>query len=865
MTVLHRKWLRLVYPGLVLVLLTGLAGWPGAAAAPVAWAVPNAPLTGAVLIADAGPAAGARVVALQGAAHPSTLVDANGAYTLTLLPGTWAVNVVAPPPGLASPTWVYTAGAQVVTVSVPPAPQSLTLTVTAANAVVTGLVVGPAGETTFGAPNRVWVRAENQEGQGNIVQVDPASGAFSVNVLPGDTLLRLVLENPEWAPPTTLAGSSWYANGGNTQSVGTLALLEKGDTITGVVLNELGQPVPEAIPVRAWRLDGSEAQQTLSSATDGTYALHVVSGTWELRAAPMLTSTYVTAQSPQTVILPSDSVTRTQILRIATGDVTVTGTLVDSNGMPLPTINRGRAYAVYSRGGVWTQLGPSVPITTGQFTLKLAASVATNYRLHVYLPDGVGYTAVADVPISVSAGATPTVTLPVAPNNSTISGHFSRHDTGQPQVGLPGIVFGTSDSGAWDFDRLNPVTGVYSMTVVATDVSGHGGSYWLLHAFVDPVTGYVVQRPRLQSVFIPYNNGAGGNVTADFTVALLDAAITGKVTDPQGQPVPGARVSVHEVTTSTISGFDQWAVTGLAGNYTLRVPAGTYRVRAEHGAKVAPVPQTVSVSSGLTVTVDLQFRQRNAVLAGTVTYNGAPHTAFIRAYSSTGARALAVTGPNGGYLLDVNAGDVWHIQAVSEEATLSGTVTVTTFLKSTPLVVTPAKGSNANLDLALQASGTLPDALAFSFAADEDQAFTLSDGAQVIIPAGALALSGTVSLLVKPVAELADSGGAQPVSFGYRLLALDASGLPITHFNAPVTLRTPFTAAQLVALGVTPSQLVPSYWDEPTSSWKPVPVVTVEVDSSGNGTVNFAVEHFTDYAVVAQSEFNVVYLPMAVR
>jgi hypothetical protein len=88
--------------------------------------------------------------------------------------------------------------------------------------------------------------------------------------------------------------------------------------------------------------------------------------------------------------------------------------------------------------------------------------------------------------------------------------------------------------------------------------------------------------------------------------------------------------------------------------------------------------------------------------------------------------------------------------------------------------------------------------------------------------------TGILTLIVRPRAELADDGGARPVSFGYRLLAFDASHQPIAQFNDDVTPTLPFIAAQLTALGVAPAELVPSYWDEATGSWKPVPNVTVE-------------------------------------
>jgi hypothetical protein len=276
------------------------------------------------------------------------------------------------------------------------------------------------------------------------------------------------------------------------------------------------------------------------------------------------------------------------------------------------------------------------------------------------------------------------------------------------------------------------------------------------------------------------------------------------------------------------------------------------------------VPQLVTVASGGRARVDLRFRAKNAEIRGQVTYNGAGHTAFIRAFSDTGAHAFTLAGPQGNYTLRVNAGDTWHVQAVSEEISATGGLSETIFLRSARVPVATHLGVNGGADLALQPSGALPDALAFAFDAGEDQVLTLSDGAQLIIPAGALAPQGPVAVAVRPLPELADDGGARPVSFGYRVQACDASHIPITHFNTPATIALPFTQAQLDALGMTADQLAPSYWDEATASWKPVPNVSVEVDASGGGVVSISVDHFTDYALLG-APGGTVYLPSVMR
>jgi hypothetical protein len=867
-----RFWHRRVQHGLaMLVVLVGLAAQSGGV-----WAATPAPasqhsLQGVVIAGGSG-AIGAVVVALQPGQSPATTspVDSTGSYSLPLGDGDWSVAVTPPPPTLVSPTWVYTDGVQLVSFAPADTVKSLDFVATPASATITGSLIAPGGGTAFGPGNRAWVRAANQEGQGNAVQVNPVTGAFSVNVLPGNTLLHLVLENQGWAPPTTLAGAVYYATDGQTQSTGALQLLQKRATIAGAVLDAQGQGVAN-LPVRAWRLDGAEFQEVTSGA-GGSYTMHVISGTWELRATPPADSGYVTAQPPQRVVLESDTASATQDLRVVAADVTINGTIIDSTTSqpPSPAIN-GRAVALYRDGADdrrWPQLGPAVAITNNAFTLKLSSQVATDYRIGAFFPQGAQYTALTAKPIQITPGETiANFTLPAAPNNSTISGHFNSHATGQPQLGLPGIVYAASNRLGFARDRLDPLDGSYDLPVATTDETGHGGSFWWLHAFVDPTSGYIVQRPRNQRVFLPYNNGQGSTATADFTVAKIDAAITGRVTDAQGLPVAGARVSVHEQAAPAGAGFDRWDLTGLDGRYRIRVTAGTYQVRADFRNLIQPVPQLVTVASGDSAkNVDLQFRAKGATITGQVTYNGAGHAAFIRAFSSTGAHLATLAGADGRYALRVNSGDIWNVQAVSEAISTTGALSETIFLKSARLPIAPHASPPPNvLNLALLVSDTLPETVAFGFDAAEDQALTLADGAQLRIPTGALAPSGQVTVAVRPKEDLADDGGAQPVSFGYRVQAYDANHLPITRFNTPVTIVLPFTAAQLSALGVTADQLVPSYWDEATASWEPVLNVVVSQDAAtGDGTVNIQIDHFTDFALLATSG-STVFLPLTMR
>ncbi len=324
------------------------------------------------------------------------------------------------------------------------------------------------------------------------------------------------------------------------------------------------------------------------------------------------------------------------------------------------------------------------------------------------------------------------------------------------------------------------------------------------------------------------------------------------------------RVVVHEVTSGS-EATHRWTLTGIRGRYQIRVPAGVYQVFAHAGPSnpasqanlIEPQPQMVTLGASANETVDLQFRASDAIIAGSVTYSDTAHSALVRARSEDGATVHALAGEDGAYTLRLRSGMQWTLQAVSSDDDM--------FLRSAELTITPAASSTPQPvdDLELVAAAPIPESRAFIFEADEPHIFTMSDDSEVQAPAGAFAPTGTIALTVRPLPELETVGDVKPVSFGYRLHAYDSDRRPITQFLQPVTLVIPYTNDQLAALGITADQLVPSYWDEASASWKAVDNVVVTPDGDG-GTVNITVEHFTDFALLGSSS-STVYLPIVAR
>lgn len=824
-------------------------------------------VSGRVTFPDGRGVSDAQVVALaRDGGRTTATTDANGTYTLSLAAGKSLLNIRPLTVTTTSPDWVYASAPRLVNVPVGETVEHFE--VQTATVTVSGRLSAPGGEP-FVAPHRAWVQINNLEGQGNMVQV-MEDGSFTIKTIPGQVLFHGTLENPGWAMPPEIAGLRYYAEDGDHIQVepDPIVIVTKQGSISGQVTVKDEGAAPAGIPVLAWRVDRADAERTLTDER-GRYSIPVISGTWMVRAMPVPNQlyagdAYLPAEPPHLIRQIGMTGIVTQSLLIARVDTVVRGVTVDAaSGERLTDSVHGLVYSsYYDTERARMVRGSAAPVQNGMFLLGVSSSLAPTYTLGLTFPPDVPYTAASRVVVDITDKPIRQVSLPIMTDNSTISGTLRAPD-GDAVTGVPGSVRAFSDSGGYVQTQVNPADGMYRMRVAATDVTGKGGSTWVVRAFVDPTTGYIVQRPRQQAVFLPFNAGEGSSATADFTLAQPNATIRGRVFAPgdastsASEPVAGARVVVQQVTEGGRYGYTRRVVTNRQGSYSVRVPAGDYRVsvHAPHLVNrrllqglIAPAPIQVTVAdAGQATADDLTFRTSTAVVTGQVLYAGAGHTALVRARSRDGAVVHAQTDADGRYRLGLIGELGWRIVAVSSDGDV--------FLRSGPQVITPTVQSQPQPgpDLTLQAGVRLPEHQVFFFASDEDQNFVLGDGSQVQVPAGAMGLSDTITLMVQPLPNLESDNDVEPVSFGYRLHAFDSQQRPITHFLQPVTLVISYTNAQLDALGITAEQLVPAYWDEGNESWEPVENVAVLPGEQG-GVVTMMVDHFTDYALLAAAE-----------
>lgn len=181
------------------------------------------------------------------------------------------------------------------------------------------------------------------------------------------------------------------------------------------------------------------------------------------------------------------------------------------------------------------------------------------------------------------------------------------------------------------------------------------------------------------------NNNVYGEGTLDLA-ALIDAApigdmgtVAGTVTETDGDPISGARVTVD-------GEHDRTVTTGTDGTYSARVAVGDYQVSASAFGYLpsAPTGATVTVDATTTVDIDLEAAPRHTV-SGTVTdvATGNPFVGTTVSISApidpvttdaNGAFAFADV-PEGTYTISIEGGTC--TSAFSEEVVVDGDETVT--------------------------------------------------------------------------------------------------------------------------------------------------------------------------------------------
>ena len=789
-------------------------------------------VTGKVETNVGQPVVGARIDAhrLDKHGRVQALSGSGGRYAISLSEGLWSLTV-EPISTTVPARWLYPYGPQLVHFQHDTSNEQRTVNfeVLTADSNVLGTVLMPDGSVpTF----TVTVGIHTDGGVGPRQTIDPADGSFDIAVPHGPYQVSVLAADPGYMGP---AVAPIRVPPNSMLDLGTLSLLERNALITGTVSSAEGEPVGD-IPILAWRPD-APGWAHARSGPDGGYVLPVVRGDWLVRVAPLPDQPWLYSGQAQEVAVPDGGLVPDVDFRLLAAEAQVQGVLVDEGGTPLSD----------ARG--WVQAtevsDPAVhkgaPVAEGAFHLLLPDGT---YRLSLKLPEGAPWLPGPAQEVTASSGLTATVTLTLRARDAAIAGALWDHRQEKVVTGVQANVSAFSE-GTWVRTAVKPGNGAYSLDVAA--------GVWALGYRVDPASDYVALRHRRN-----YPVAAGQTVPAPLPVAERDGAIAGVVRDPSGAPLGGATV-VADGVGPQLGDLALSVVSGPDGRFHLELPHGHYLVRAggEPGENwLQPLSRDVNVPPGGSVTgLELQFLQPDATLSGTVTLaGGGVHSGTVKvwAYSLDDGFAHSQAELGGNYSLEVISNTVWHVGAAYQEGNQ--------YWLARARVDVPPGG--ATEDLVLRGPFPLPGPVTVSFDASQEQYLELADGTSIFIPAGAMPVSGTVTLHVTPIATFPNQRHANVYRYGYAFTAADANGQPIeSRFNQDVLIIFPYDEEELVRMGLSEWWLKPAYYSTSTDSWT-FPQSYV-VDMTHN-VVAMEIDHFTDFALTAAAGLR-VYLPLIQR
>lgn len=756
----------------------------------------------------------------------ATFTDADGRYEMLLTEGLWALTprvVAATQPH----AWIYPFGPQIVHFDFDDEVErkQVAFRVLTADATVGGSVAMPDGSAP---PFTVTVRVHNKEGRGLNTTIDPADGTFSLDVPHGNYALTVHPDSPDYVGPSPLP---IRPQRGEDLDVGVLTLVPRDVTIGGTIRDESDNPV-EGVGVVGWTRHPAGARATTDG--NGDYTLDAFAGSWRIAPTVPYTLPYIFTGHPLSLTVSGgDTITGADFTLTSAPNLLV-GQLVDEQGAAVSAAGHAHAYGPNGRNG------SAIRGDTFHFYLPDG-----DYQLKVNLATGSGWLPPAEpLDLSLQGGETLTVQVPLAPQDAVIAGALWEPRRELTVTGVDALVRARS-SYATVATTVNPGNGTYRL--------GAGAGLWHLGYRVHPQSNFVALDHHK---IVPLESGQ--TLAVQLPVARRDATINGVVLDPAGQPLAGAVVKadglgrfVDQVRLRTMSDED--------GAFSLRVPHGRYAVWAayEQTGWLNPAHHHVVTRPDQTVgDVTLQFRKPDVTLTGTTSISGTDDvtgTVHIWAYSADGAATKTRQPLGEPFTLDLLSDSRWHVGAALAEGPYYYAVRTAVAMTNT----------DQSLDLVLDGPYPLPGPVAVSFAADETAHLNLADGTQLTIPAGAMPVSGTVTLHATPIATFPHQHHARLYKHGYAFVAVDAAGNEIADsFNQEVEITFTYEEEALEKLNLDEDDLKPAYFSTTTDSWTVPDSYLVDTE---NDTVTLYVDHFTDYTLLNGAETHAQVLPLVVR
>jgi hypothetical protein len=321
-------------------------------------------------------------------------------------------------------------------------------------------------------------------------------------------------------------------------------------------------------------------------------------------------------------------------------------------------------------GGIFVEVqsdqgavGNAVSNADGSYTINRLSAGTYTLELGVDTNREKTWTAKANENVAVAAGATKSgVDFSLIPG-AILSGTVIAADDGKPIAGVPVGVFGPARprAGREAQTAYSDANGAFSMRVPP-------GEQLIFIRSENPAPGYGRPSPDNQTVTIA--DGATGTVEFRLPRVLM-SPITGKVVDPDGNPVSGASVYVSS---DLMPMFNRVAVTTNSDGVFQSLPmqrVGRIEIRAKFHDLATLKPVMISQTAS-EIVIHLE-KNALASISGRVVdpqgnpLNGAPITLEIRQPRYSFGQDAGKTDANGNFKIDSLWPDLSYVVVTSRD------------------------------------------------------------------------------------------------------------------------------------------------------------------------------------------------------
>jgi hypothetical protein len=700
-------------------------------------------VTGAGGVAIAGVDVFASPVGDGGSGFATT--DSSGNYTMELPAGSYKISFSAPSDSDFVSEYYNDVRNFSAATAVPVAAGATVANINAQLAKVgkiSGKVTGPGGVAIAG----VSVFASPVGDGGSGFATTDSSGNYTMDVPAGSYKI-------EFSPPSGSDYALEYYNDVRNFSAATAVPVAAGATVAninaqlakvGKIAGKVTGPGGVAIAgvdVVAYPV-GSGEFASATTDSSGIYTLRLSSGSYKIEFSPPPGSDWVleyyndvqnfTAATAVPVAAGATVANiNAQLAKVGkiTGKVTGLGgvALAGVDVFASPVGSGGSGFATTDSSGNYTLRVPA-----GSYRIEFSPPSGSDW-VSEYYNDVQSFSAAAAVP--VAAGAT------VANINAQLAkvGKITGKVTGAGGVAIAGVtVFASGGSGFATTDS----SGNYTLRVPAgsyrIEFSPPSSSDWVSEYYND-VQNF--------SAATPVTVAAGATV-ANINAQLAKVGkITGKVTGPGGVAIAGVSVFLNPFG----SGDYARATTDAAGNYTLRVRAGLYKIEFSppsgwvweyyNNARNIASAKTVTVAAGATVSgISAELAKVSKITGRVVTAAGAP-VADVRvtARGIDGAFSQTRTGADGRYSINITEAGSYHVHFAPEQRALRAEwFNNAEQLGDSRVVVVPASTTVPNVNATLEAGGSISGRITTT-------AGTAISGARVYVQNGTRTLTATTN------------------------------------------------------------------------------------------------------------------------